>query len=261
MQERQRSNQTIQIIGIDCATDSERIGLVNATFASSSLVLNAVQHGKGKTISNAADIVAQWVDKHMPTLLSIDAPLGWPDATGRALVSHEAGRRLNVKANQMFRRLTDEDIFNRFHKRPLEVGAKFISRTAVAALELVGEVEEKSGRGFPLAWYGEELRDGATIEVYPAATLKAYSLDAKNYKKEYAQRVSILRSLKSHLELACAVDAVLANDHCFDAALCALAAADFLRGDAVSPDESSLSVNRDVAKKEGWIWVRKALPT
>jgi hypothetical protein len=40
-----------------------------------------------------------------------------------------------------------------------------------------------------------------------------------------------------------------ASDHLLDAALCCLAAADFLRGDVISPDDLSL------AEREGWIWV------
>ena len=41
------------------------------------------------------------------------------------------------------------------------------------------------------------------------------------------------------------------NDNVLDAALCVLAAVDFLRGDAMEPED------QPKAWKEGWIWVRE----
>ena len=65
----------------------------------------------------------------------------------------------------------------------------------------------------------------SAVEVYPAATLRAHSINAKGYKR---------RS-----NLADALDAVV----------CLAAGADFLRGLAMPPADLSL------AKQEGWIWV------
>ena len=52
------------------------------------------------------------------------------------------------------------------------------------------------------------------------------------------------------LDEAAAAKAV-ASDDALDAALCCTAAADFLRGNAFEPQDI------DLARKEGWIWVRK----
>lgn len=45
---------------------------------------------------------------------------------------------------------------------------------------------------------------------------------------------------------------LLANADVLDAALCCLAGADFLLGQATSP------INPTLARKEGWIWVRES---
>jgi len=41
------------------------------------------------------------------------------------------------------------------------------------------------------------------------------------------------------------------NDDALDAAICVLAGADFLRGEAAEPPDI------ETARKEGWIWFRK----
>ena len=43
---------------------------------------------------------------------------------------------------------------------------------------------------------------------------------------------------------------ILSDKNIFDAVLCVLAAADFVKGDVIRP------TNRALAKKEGWIWVK-----
>jgi hypothetical protein len=48
--------------------------------------------------------------------------------------------------------LTDDDIAARLGKRPLEVGANLISRTSVAAVDLLGKIRSMTGEPIPLAW-------------------------------------------------------------------------------------------------------------
>jgi hypothetical protein len=70
----------------------------------------------------------------------------------------------------MFRRMTDDEIHRRLRKRPLEVGANLIARTAHSALKLLGEIRERTGLAIPLAWAPVEALPYRAIEVYPAAT-------------------------------------------------------------------------------------------
>jgi hypothetical protein len=92
--------------------------------------------------------------------------------------------------------------------------------------------------------------------VYPAATLEAIGLSSRGYKgsKEiHSQaRELLLGELDAVLKLSEeAATKAVANDDAFDAALCCLAAADFLGGNVFEPEDF------EIAQKEGWIWVRK----
>lgn len=106
-------------------------------------------------------------------LLALDAPLGWPEELGRSLLQHRAGDPIESEPNRLFKRKTDAEIFRRLHKRPLEVGANLIARTAHAALGLLNNVRRLTGHDIPLAWDPTNLGRIAAIEVYPAATLLA----------------------------------------------------------------------------------------
>ena len=91
------------------------------------------------------------------------------------------------------------------------------------------------------------------LEVYPAATLAAHRVASKGYRQLPAARKKVLRALASQLVLPAGLDRTLAaNPHALDAVLCVLAAADYLRGDAVPPSVEQTMLSR----REGWIWVR-----
>jgi hypothetical protein len=47
---------------------------------------------------------------------------------------------------------------------------------------------------------------------------------------------------------------LLKNDNILDAAVCALAGADFLRGETFEPEGE---LEKELAHREGWIWCRK----
>ena len=55
----------------------------------------------------------------------------------------------------------------------------------------------------------------------------------------------------AELEIAPGVAAATENADAFDAMLCVLAGQDFLSGRAMPPD------NLELARQEGWIWVRR----
>jgi Protein of unknown function (DUF429) len=113
----------------------------------------------------------------------------------------------------------------------------------------------------PLAWNPDTLCQAQAIEVYPAATLRSRrSLDeARKIKhedkaKQKVERRRALAALLSPLFDGGLKDDVLAyNAHAFDAVVCVLAGADFLRGKDVPPEPQFL----DQAIREGWIWVKE----
>ena len=146
---------------------------------------------------------------------------------------------MRAHANDLFRRLTDLDIRDRIGKRPLEVGANLISRTAVAALVLLDEIRHLTGSAIPLAWGEDDADAFRAIEVYPAATRLAHGAVDVGGSLLGLENVLDCSAVPSH-ELQSA-DAV-------DAAVCVLAAGDFMLGLADPP------YDEEVARVEGWIW-------
>ena len=127
------------IIGLDCATEPTKVGLVLARFSGELLVIQEARCGT-RTVSPAS-IVAGWIRSSRRVLLALDAPLGWPAGLSSALQGHSAGSMVPATANEMFRRVTDNEIYRRLGKRPLDVGADRIARTTRAALEVLGRSE------------------------------------------------------------------------------------------------------------------------
>jgi predicted RNase H-like nuclease len=241
------------IIGIDCATQAKRIGLAlggddGATAAITQVLL-------GSMVDAVAETIAAWTTPGEPTLLALDAPLGWPAGLGRELYQHQAGAPLQGEANHLFRRHTDRVIKRTTGKLPLDVGADRIARTAHAALALLQALRQRTGQPIPLAWHPELNSGLQAIEVYPAGTLAAYGVDARGYKKREgrAQRQALLRFLAQQLSLPQDCALMEDNDDALDAALCVLAGLDFLRGRAMEPDDLHAT------RKEGWIWVRTSV--
>jgi hypothetical protein len=172
-------------------------------------------------------------------VIALDAPLGWPRALGADLLGHKAGAALAHGSNDLFRRDTDDEIKLRLNKRPLDVGADRIARTAVAALALLDRLRHETSRAIPLAWATDEAATWRAIEVYPAATRIAHGA---------ADKGGSLEGLGELLDCSNVEPAVLASKDAADACVCVLAAADFLRRLAVAPPHP------ETALVEGWIW-------
>lgn len=187
------------------------------------------------------DIIAAWLPGSGPVLLAMDAPLGWPLALGAALLPHKAGESIPVGADDLFHRHTDTVIQQRLSKRPLEVGANLIARTAHAALGLLGRLRRLTGLEIPLAWDPMRLDRISAIEVYPAATRIGRAAPGGPGSLEGLEQDLLLPESR----------ALEASPDARDAVVCALAGADFLRGLCLPPDDMAL------AQKEGWIWVRR----
>ncbi|MEX0709390.1 MAG: DUF429 domain-containing protein [Woeseia sp.] len=242
----------ITLVGVDCAVQAKGIGIgvghcVDGTVAVDEILVGFI---------DPAQVLAPIIREKAPVLLAFDSPLGWPKPMGQLLIDHQASAALPVDANHLFRRETDRFVKRKIGKQPLDVGADRIARTAHAAVGLLEQVRALASKEIPLAWQGHSLSETSCIEVYPAATLAAIGISWRGYKgnKEANRqaRARLLGELDGILRLSdAAAKKAVASDDAFDAALCCVAAADFLLGNVLQPKDS------DLARKEGWIWVRK----
>ncbi len=239
-----------RIVGVDFATEDAKKGLVLATRESGRLRLDRTWNRRRPFL----DVLTRWVaEAREATLIAVDAPLGWPAPLREALESHEAGKAIETSADSMFRRQTDVFVQHATGKKPLEVGADRIARTAHAALALLSNLGKALGTSVPLAWTPTGAQGPAAIEVYPAATLKAYRIRDTGYKKvdQRDERREIVKGLKCQWMTIpdCRASELHRNADTLDAAVCVLAAEDFIAGRAEHPEDE------DLARREGWIWV------
>jgi predicted RNase H-like nuclease len=242
-----------QIIGLDCATEDKRIGLARAIRGSSGWdMLEMFTCGRDRPVHEALE---RWLGEGSRSLLAIDAPLGWPEGLGRALATHRAGEEPKVPPDRMFRRETDRHVARLYKKTPLDVGADRIARTAHRAVTILSFLRLVTREPIPLAWDRPQLQRIAAIEVYPAATLRAYGISLAGYKKREGaplrQRLADFIATRVNLQ-ACPAPEDVGVDG-LDAGVCVVAGQDFLSGLAVPP------ANPDLAGQEGWIWVREPL--
>ena len=240
------------LIGIDCAVQSQNIGLARGKFDEDKTCLEQVLRGRrGVSI---AEIVVGWLVDSRSALLALDAPLGWPDALGDALHAHQAGRPIRGDPNDLFRRETDLFIKRMVGKQPLDVGADRIARTAQAALNLLDEIRRLTGEPIPLSWESGVPTGVQAIEVYPAATLIVHGMQMKGYKlkDDRDARKQIIRKLGEQIDLPADITLMEESADALDAVVCLLAGVDFLRGEVYAPRHPARS------RKEGWIWVRKS---
>jgi predicted RNase H-like nuclease len=242
----------VTLIGVDCATVSSKVGLALASMEDSRpRVLKTTTGHRIKSIDGLASFIASWIPEAGPTLLALDAPLGWPTRLGETLVHHSAGMPLSTEADQLFSRYTDHFVHTKIGKKPLEVGANLIARTAHAALDLLQKLRKLTGQPIPLAW-NRHIKEGlSAIEVYPAATLLAHKIIKPRYKKEEQgkKHQDIFNGLAERLVLPEYTALLTSNADALDAVVCVLAAADFLSGKTFAP------LDKKLAQKEGWIWV------
>ena len=140
----------------------------------------------------------------------------------------------------MFSRLTDRFIQRRTGKKPLDVGANLIAKTAHWALELLERIRDATGEEIPLLWDQGQVCGVAAIEVYPALALPALApanQDRKTFGAGYRRkeepgcgpRRDIWNQLK-HGRVGGLCDEPPGTDHEIDAVLCVHVAHQFLCG-------------------------------
>ena len=275
-------NDKVTIIGIDCATKLEKVGVAIADVSGKEwedVCIKELFTGdkEGKPANHEWTPLAKYLADQIKgidkVLFALDAPLGWPHKMRTALDCHEAGAPPCIDADHMFRRETDIYVKEHLNKTPFEVGASWLARTAHAALSLLQalreEVEKTSQKEtpIPLAWAQGRPTEPSVIEVYPALALRELPQKANEfagYKKRKTQkedpgcdaRRNIWKVLKSSLGASGQLknDGSPGTDHEIDAVLCVLIAREFLRGECVPP--TKLPPDK-VALQEGWIWFPK----
>lgn len=239
-----------QVIGVDCATNPRNVGLACARLEGERFRLHAAAACSLR--DPPQELVASWIEEASgASLLTLDAPLGWPRPLGEAIASHSAGNHVAGSANALFRRETDRDIAKRFGKTPLDVGADRIARTAHWALSLLEVLRDRTGEPIPLVWSGTFDKRVGAIEVYPAATMLAHGVQIRGYKgaEPDVPRSAIYRLISGKLDVPPDVSQKSWSTDVLDAVVCVVAGVDFVRGECKLPD------NLDLAHREGWIWV------
>jgi hypothetical protein len=242
---------TTNVIGIDCAAQPTDVGLALGAWTSGERSISETY--SARTWPDIVSTINGWVSG--PTLLCLDAPLGWPARLGVALHAHSAGEAIRGEANQLFRRETDDAVYEVLKKRSLDIGADRIARASLAALRLLGDLRVALNQLIPLSWEPARVVGIQAIEVYPAATLRARGLVDKGYKGPAAEaraaRVEINDGLSRDIRIdPAALVRGQERDHILDAIVCVAAGFDFLAGMCRAP------ARRAVAEREGWIWVR-----
>jgi len=240
------------VIGVDCATQENRVGLARAERQGDAWVLREATMGSKERPTT--DIIQEWLEHSSEkALLALDAPLGWPAPLKSMLTGHRAGESVRGEPNQVFRRGSDRFVASLVGKTPLDVGADRIARTAHWTLSLLESLRIRVDQSIPLAWETPPEATVSAIEVYPAATLRAHGLSLKGYKAREGleERRRLLPAILRRLQVESDTDYLVRVPDAFDAAVCVLAALDFLEGRAVAPDDPELS------REEGWIWVAR----
>jgi predicted RNase H-like nuclease len=239
------------IIGIDCAVDPSNTGLCLAEHAGG--ILRVLDGVSGKDMPPVRQVSA-WLEerKEESALVCLDAPLGWPLPLGGALCRHRAGEELLSSAHELFRRYTDDCTAETIGKRPMDVGADRIARTAHAALTLLAGLRRRSGLPLPLGWTPGRVAGAEVLETYPAAWLTVAGLPNRSYKKrdQRTVREEILNGLPDGVRIECGREPFLEDADVLDALLCALVGLAYLKGEAAGPPDGEL----ERAKREGWIW-------
>lgn len=223
---------TVRLIGVDWSTVESNRGIAIVDYGQG--VPSVIKLSACSSRQTALRLIAAAISTSPgSSLIAIDAPLGWPIGLSEALANHAAGEGLQLGADEMFSRETDRFVQRKLSKRPLEVGANLIARTAHSANQFLCDLRNETSRAIPVLWSPVDLAGAGAgaIEVYPAAT------------KIVVKPLSAAAALGlDDGELPCG------NVHVEDALWCTVAALHFIRDECDPPIDLGRSL------REGWIW-------
>ena len=223
----------VRLIGVDWSTVESNRGIAIVDYAEG--VASLLDLAACSSRQTALRLITAAISSAPgPSLVAIDAPLGWPIGLSEALKKHSAGEGLQLGSDEMFSRDTDRFVQCTLNKRPLEVGANLIARTAHSANQFLRELRNATACAIPLLWSPQDLSGAGAIEVYPAATKIVMKAQSAAVALELDH--SVLECVSAHVE---------------DALWCAVAGLHFVRGECTPPLDVTIS------QREGWIWVRR----
>lgn len=189
-------------------------------------------------------------------MTGIDCPLGWPDAFLPFLAGHltfDAGPVLGYDGIDGRRLLayrdTDRFVTARTGLIPLSVSADRLAHPAMRCAVIQAKIARDAG---------PQARDGSgrLAEVYPAASLKLWGIQARGYKGRGAPEAEKLSSALADLtlktpwlDLAGYRDDLAASDDMFDAVIASLTARAVSLGQTLRPGPGDAAA----AVSEGWI--------
>lgn len=184
--------------------------------------------------------------------VGIDVPLGWPRKFAESVGSYMSGVawQADHRSPDLRLRATDRHVATTRGRHPLSVSTDRIAIPAMRAAKLLSQIDS----GFDRAGAGK------VVEVYPAASLKAWGFDPDRYKGAKGRTIrerlvaKFIADTAGWVRIADPVrEECIRDDNVFDALICALTARAAQLGlcDPI-PDEHVES-----ARFEGWI----ALPS
>lgn len=179
--------------------------------------------------------------------VGIDVPLGWPLRFVDALTSYMKGGAWTAPHTdrELWLRATDRHVAD-WGRRPLSVSTDKISIPAMRAARLLTSAEASFDRA----------GGGRVVEVYPAASLKAWGFDHTRYKGTRGRAVRealvdrFIRMTATWIDITRQQrSACVDDDNVFDALICALTAraADLGLCDPIPAQHA------EAARLEGWI--------
>lgn len=230
--------------GVDLAAEPAKTAVSVIRWDGGDARLESLQLGAG---DSAIASIAERVD-----LIGIDCAFGWPDEFVEFVRRHAEGHRVDLSEDvglpwrrRLAYRETDREVQRITGRAPLSVATDRLGLTAMRCAALLDAIADRIGMV-------DRSGQGRVVEVYPAAALRLWRLDATGYKKEQLARERLLGDLQHvapWLDLDDYSEMMITSDDAFDAVVAALVT----RARAVDrvhliPDE-----HRNRARREGWI--------
>jgi predicted nuclease with RNAse H fold len=239
-------------VGVDLAAEAERTAVAWIEWSSGRARIRQVVCEADDAVIVAAIGGAQKA--------GIDCPLGWPDEFVAFVAAHRAGHVMvpaDVTGREWRRRLTlrltDRVVRKETGLTPLSVAA---DRIGHVALRCAGLLAQLAAQGQPVDRSGS----GTVVEVYPAASLKAWRFDRhRGYKRPGSTEalghvVDQLANAAPWLDFGAAESLCRRSHDATDAVVAALTARAASRNLASVPTPDQ----EPAARTEGWIAVPAA---